>query len=98
MKNILGLVQSAPCRIDVVFRDAGGAEYKKTAVVKGKGSDTEELPLYTNHDSVFGEASSAGAGAAAAARRGTAQGAAPHAPDPRAPPCGLAQLRMAAPH
>jgi hypothetical protein len=56
MKNILGLVQSATCRIDVAFKDAdGAADYKKTAVVKGKGTETEELPLYTNHDSIFGE-------------------------------------------
>ncbi|GBF91273.1 vacuolar sorting-associated protein [Raphidocelis subcapitata] len=55
MKNILGLVQAAPCRIDVAFRDEAGAEYKRTAVVKGKGTETEELPLYTNHDGVFGE-------------------------------------------
>jgi hypothetical protein len=59
MKNILGLVQSAPCRIDVTFRDASGAEYTKTAVVKGKGVETEELPLYTNHDGVFGEVGAA---------------------------------------
>ena len=55
MKNILGLVQAAPCRIDVTFREEGGAEYKRNAVVKGKGAETEELPLYTNHDGVFGE-------------------------------------------
>lgn len=55
MKNILGLVQSAPCRIDVTFRAADGAEYARTAVVNGKAGETEELPLYTNHDSVFGE-------------------------------------------
>jgi hypothetical protein len=55
MKNILGLVQSAPCRIDVAFRGVDGAEYARTAVVKGKAGETEELPLYTNHDSVFGE-------------------------------------------
>lgn len=58
MKNILGLVQSAPCRIDVTFKEESGADYKKTAVVKGKGTDTEELPLYTNHDGVWGEVSS----------------------------------------
>ncbi|KAI8476921.1 MAG: subunit of retromer complex, partial [Monoraphidium minutum] len=55
MKGILGYVQSAPCRIDVTFKDDAGAEFKRTAVVKGKGTETEELPLYTNHDSIFGE-------------------------------------------
>lgn len=59
MKNILGLVQSAPCRIDVAFKEdpaAGGGDRKRTAVVKGKaGAEAEELPLYSNHDSIFGE-------------------------------------------
>mmetsp|Transcript_6816 Transcript_6816/g.15085 ORF Transcript_6816/g.15085 Transcript_6816/m.15085 type:complete len:321 (+) Transcript_6816:316-1278(+) len=55
MKSILGLVQSAPCRLDIEFKDAEGRPYKKTAVVKGKNNETEELPLYTNKDSVVGE-------------------------------------------
>ncbi|WIA10000.1 hypothetical protein OEZ85_010212 [Tetradesmus obliquus] len=55
MKNILGLVQGAPCRIDVDFKDEKGHRYKKTAVVKGKNGETEELPLFTNHDAIVGE-------------------------------------------
>lgn len=54
-KNILGLVQGPPCRIDVDFKDEKGRRYHKTAVVKGKTGETEELPLYTNHDNIFGE-------------------------------------------
>lgn len=54
-KNILGLVQGPPCRIDVDFKDEKGRRYHKTAVVKGKNGETEELPLYTNHDNIFGE-------------------------------------------
>lgn len=54
-KNILGLVQGPPCRIDVDFKDEKGRRYHKTAVVKGKNGETEELPLYTNHDHIFGE-------------------------------------------
>ena len=56
MKSILGLVQGAPCRIDVEFKDERGIPHRQKAVVKGKGTnETEELPLYTNHDSIFGE-------------------------------------------
>ena len=54
-KNILGLVQGPPCRIDVDFKDEKGRRYHKTAVVKGKNGETEELPLYTNHDHIYGE-------------------------------------------
>lgn len=54
-KNILGLVQGPPCRIDVDFKDEKGRRYTKTAVVKGKNGETEELPLYTNHDNIYGE-------------------------------------------
>jgi vacuolar protein sorting-associated protein 26 len=54
-KSLLGLVQGASCRIDVDFRDDRGARYTKTAVVKGKNNETEELPLYTNQDSIYGE-------------------------------------------
>lgn len=54
-KNILGLVQGPPCRIDVEFKDEKGRRYHKTAVVKGKNGETEELPLYTNHDNIYGE-------------------------------------------
>lgn len=49
------MVQGAPCRIDVEFKDDKGVAYKKNAVVKGKNNETEDLPLYTNHDSIFGE-------------------------------------------
>ncbi len=62
-KSILGLVQGAPCRIDVDFTDEKGQPYKKTAVVKAKGGETEELPLYTDHDSIFGHVSAAPDGA-----------------------------------
>uniref|UniRef100_A0A7R9VN17 Vacuolar protein sorting-associated protein 26 n=1 Tax=Chlamydomonas euryale TaxID=1486919 RepID=A0A7R9VN17_9CHLO len=56
MKKFLGLVQSAPCRVDVVFKDAEGKPYKKNVTVKAAKSDaTEELPLYTNHEDVIGE-------------------------------------------
>lgn len=55
MKNILGLVQGPPCRIDVDFKDEKGRRYHKTAVVKGKNGETEEQPLFTNHDNIFGE-------------------------------------------
>eukprot|EP00955_Chlamydomonas_euryale_P051955 355021-Chlamydomonas_euryale.AAC.18 len=55
-KKFLGLVQSAPCRVDVVFKDAEGKPYKKNVTVKAAKSDaTEELPLYTNHEDVIGE-------------------------------------------
>lgn len=54
-KNLLGLVQGATARVDVEFRDARGARHTKTAVVKAKNGDTEELPLYTNHDDILGE-------------------------------------------
>lgn len=55
MKNFLGLVQSAPCRVDVEFKDAYGKAYTKTTTVKVKGDETEELPLYTSKDNVMGE-------------------------------------------
>lgn len=55
MKSLLGLVQSAPCKVDVEFKDANRQTYKKTAVVKGKGTETEELALYTNKDTIYGE-------------------------------------------
>ncbi len=54
-KSILGLVQSAPCRIDIEFKDALGKPYKKMATVKTKGSETEELPLYSNKEDLIGE-------------------------------------------
>lgn len=37
------------------FKDEKGRRYHKTAVVKGKNGETEELPLYTNHDHIYGE-------------------------------------------
>lgn len=54
-KNILGLVQGPPCRIDVDFKDERGHRYRKTAVVKGKSGEAEEVPLFTNHDTIVGE-------------------------------------------
>lgn len=54
MKNILGLVQGNPCKLDVVFKGENDEPCKK-AVVKTKQNDTEELPLYTNKDTVSGE-------------------------------------------
>jgi len=56
-KKVLGSVQGAICRIDVDLRDARGARYTKTAIVKGKAGATEELPLYTNHEDIIGEVS-----------------------------------------
>lgn len=53
-KSILGLVQGAACRVDLEFKDSEGRPYKKTATVKLK-SETEELPLYTNKDDIYGE-------------------------------------------
>lgn len=53
-KSFLGLVQGASCRIDVDFKDNQGRPYKKTATVKLK-TETEDLPLYTNKDDIFGE-------------------------------------------
>lgn len=55
MKNILGLVQGASARIDLEFKGDRGQPYKKTASVKGKNGETEDLPLYTNKDDIFGE-------------------------------------------
>ena len=58
-KSILGLVQSAPCKLEVAFKDSEGKSYKKTAVVKsGKNGETEELPLFTNKDTILGEVGS----------------------------------------
>ena len=37
------------------FKDEKGRRYHKTAVVKGKNGETEELPLYTDHDAIYGE-------------------------------------------
>ena len=48
-------MQSQPCRLDIEFKDADGQKYKKTASVKGKTGDAEEVPLYTNKDDVHGE-------------------------------------------
>ncbi|KAG1668632.1 hypothetical protein FOA52_002485 [Chlamydomonas sp. UWO 241] len=56
MKKFWGLVQAAPCRVDISFKDAEGKVYKKTVIVKaGKTEETEELPLYTNKNDVIGE-------------------------------------------
>ena len=60
-KSILGLVQGSACRIDVEFKTAQGQAYKRTAPVKAKSGDLEEVPLYTNKDDILGEASKQGA-------------------------------------
>jgi hypothetical protein len=57
-KSILGLVQSAPCRIDLEFKDAGGKPYSSLTTVKNKKGDAEEVPVYSNKDSVMGEVGS----------------------------------------
>eukprot|EP00798_Chlamydomonas_sp_ICE-L_P030628 gene30628-35640_t len=55
-KSFLGLVQSAPARLEIEFKNADGTPYTKTAVVKSKGTETEEVPLFTNKDCIQGEA------------------------------------------
>ena len=54
-KSILGLVSSAPCRIDIEFKDAQGRAYKNKVSVKTKGTETEELPLFSNKEDLIGE-------------------------------------------
>ncbi len=54
-KNILGLVQGAAARIDLDLKTERGQPYKKTAPVKTKTGETEDIPLYTNKDNVLGE-------------------------------------------
>ena len=55
-KSLLGFVQAAPYRLDIEFKDADGKPYKKTTVVKNKKeTDTEEVPVYANKDSIMGE-------------------------------------------
>ena len=54
-KSFLGLVASAPCRIDIEFKDSAGRAYKNKVTVKTKGTETEELPWYTNKDDLIGE-------------------------------------------
>ncbi|KAL6753618.1 vacuolar protein sorting-associated protein 26-domain-containing protein [Haematococcus lacustris] len=55
MKSLLGLVQAAPCRLDVEFKDAEGRPYKKTITVKSKKDETEEVPVFAHKDTVSGE-------------------------------------------
>ncbi|EFJ42180.1 hypothetical protein VOLCADRAFT_77226 [Volvox carteri f. nagariensis] len=55
MKNILGLVQGAAARIDLEYKTQRGQPYKRTAPVKNKSGETEEIALFTNKDSIFGE-------------------------------------------
>lgn len=57
-KNILGLVQGQSCRLDVEFKTDKGVAYKRTAPVKAKSGEVEEVPLYTNKDDILGEARS----------------------------------------
>ncbi|KAJ9505457.1 hypothetical protein QJQ45_026137, partial [Haematococcus lacustris] len=56
-KSLLGLVQAAPCRLDVEFKDAEGRPYKKTITVKSKKDETEEVPVFAHKDTVSGEVS-----------------------------------------
>lgn len=51
----MGLVQGAPCKIEVDLKDATGGRYKPVALVKNKANDAEELPLYSDKDTVMGE-------------------------------------------
>jgi hypothetical protein len=53
-KNILGLVQGSPCKIDVTFSGENDEPCNK-ATVKSKQNETEELPLFTNKQTVMGE-------------------------------------------
>ncbi|GIL50500.1 hypothetical protein Vafri_6639 [Volvox africanus] len=55
MKNILGLVQGAAARIDLEFKNERGQPYKKTAPVKTKTGETEDINLFTNKDNILGE-------------------------------------------
>lgn len=54
MKNILG---SAPCRLDISFKDAEGKAYQQSAVIKTnpKTEGTEEFTLFSNGDTIIGE-------------------------------------------
>lgn len=55
-KSFLGLVQTAPCRIDIEFKDGEGRPYQKLLKVKSKSGAEEEIPLYTTKDDFHGEA------------------------------------------
>ncbi|MEW5305273.1 MAG: hypothetical protein WDW36_007826 [Sanguina aurantia] len=55
MKSFMGLVSGATCRIEVEFKDEKGAAYKRTVLLKTKGNETEDIPLYTNKDNIMGE-------------------------------------------
>lgn len=58
-KSFLGLVQTAPCRIDIEFKDAEGRPFKKLLKMKSKTGAEEEIPLYTTKDDFHGEVYSA---------------------------------------
>ena len=49
-----GLALGTHATIQVEFKRAD-RKTVKAATIKGKGSETEQLPLYTNKDSVVGE-------------------------------------------
>lgn len=51
----MGLVSGATCRVEVEFKDDKGAAYKRTVLLKTKGNETEDIPLYTNKDNIMGE-------------------------------------------
>lgn len=54
-KSFMGLVSGATCRVEVEFKDDKGAAYKRTVMLKTKGNETEDIPLYTNKDNIMGE-------------------------------------------
>jgi hypothetical protein len=54
-KSLLGLVQSPPCRLDIEFKDAEGRPYKRLTTIKSKKEETEEVPVYSNKDTIMGE-------------------------------------------
>lgn len=54
-RSFLGLVQTAPFRIDIEFKDAEGRPYKKLLKMKSKAGAEEEIPLFTTKDDFHGE-------------------------------------------
>ncbi len=76
-KSLLGLVQSAPCRIDMEFKDADGKAHKNTTTIKTKKEDTEEVPVYTNKDTISGEVSCGRGGRRCGGHRQDAPGGRP---------------------
>jgi len=54
-KSIMGYIQGSPFRIETEFMDAQGKPYKNTATVKGKKDVLEDVPVYSNRDTVKGQ-------------------------------------------